>query len=215
MLSVIIPAHNEEKFIQACLESIKLQGSERKDLEVIVVCDACTDNTYSIARKYTNKVYKVNFMNVSKTRNYGLSKAAGIIFCFLDADCIIEGNLLDKVMKKIKEGYNGGTCRTKALEDNWKAKLFWGLGHIFDHFFLTASGFMFTREKVKFRDNIKIAEDTFFILDLKKRGKVAYIKDAWIRTSSRRMEKNGYLKTVYVQVKGFFWNKNHKYDIVR
>ena len=85
---------------------------------------------------------------------------------------------------------------------------------------------MFSSEKIKFREDIKIAEDTFFILDLKKRarelkngekgnGKVAYITKAWIRTSSRRMLRNGFIKTLYKQVKGFFWNKNHKYDVVR
>lgn len=212
-ISIIIPAHNEEKYIQQCLQSIKNQNI--KNIEIIVVCDACSDKTAQIAKKYTREVYSVNFMHVSKARNYGLKKATGDVFCFLDADSVIEGALLQKIIKRVKEGYVGGTCKTRALELNWKSKLFWLLGEPFKYIFLTASGFLFSTRKIKFREDIKIAEDTYFILDLKKEGKVAYITDAGIKTSSRRMEQQGYLKTLFYQVKGFFWKKDHTYDVVR
>ncbi|MBI3032037.1 glycosyltransferase family 2 protein [Candidatus Woesearchaeota archaeon] len=212
-LSIIIPAHNEEQYIGKCLQSIKQQ--KIKNIEIMVVCDSCTDKTTKIAKKYTNKVYNVNFMHVSKARNYGLKKATGNIFCFLDGDCVIEGNLLEKVIEKINQGYIGGTCKTRALEDSWKSRLFWLLGEPFKHIFLTASGFVFSTKRIKFRENLKIAEDTYFILDLKKQGRVVYITNASIKTSSRRMEQQGYVKTLFCQVRGFFWKRDHKYDIVR
>ena len=56
--SIIIPAHNEEKHIRKALESIKQQSF--KDYEVLVICDACTDNTKQIALEYTDKVWEVN-----------------------------------------------------------------------------------------------------------------------------------------------------------
>lgn len=41
--SVIVPEHNSEKFMRKGLDSIKQQTF--KDYELIIVCDACTDNT--------------------------------------------------------------------------------------------------------------------------------------------------------------------------
>ena len=54
MFSIIIPAHNAAEYIRKGLDSIKSQSY--KDYELIVVCDACTDNTEAIAREYTDKV---------------------------------------------------------------------------------------------------------------------------------------------------------------
>lgn len=51
--SVIIPAHNEEKYIDKCLKSI-LNASEyvTDNVEIIVVANRCTDKTELIAKHY-------------------------------------------------------------------------------------------------------------------------------------------------------------------
>ena len=52
--SVIIPAHNEELFIEKTLESLKKQ--EYRNFEIIVVDNKSNDSTYEIAKKSTNNV---------------------------------------------------------------------------------------------------------------------------------------------------------------
>ena len=52
--TVIVPAHNEEKNISKCLDSIYNQTF--KDFECVVIADACTDRTAEIARGYGAKV---------------------------------------------------------------------------------------------------------------------------------------------------------------
>ena len=52
--SVIVPAHNSAAWIRKGLDSIRAQVWD--NYELIVVCDACTDNTAEIAREYTDKV---------------------------------------------------------------------------------------------------------------------------------------------------------------
>ena len=56
MISFIIPAHNEEKYIEKTLKSIK--NSDINNYEIIVVCDNCTDKTYDLSKKYTKKIYQ-------------------------------------------------------------------------------------------------------------------------------------------------------------
>ena len=48
--SIIVPAHNSEKFIDKCLDSIRKQSYT--SYELIVVCDACEDKTEEVAKRY-------------------------------------------------------------------------------------------------------------------------------------------------------------------
>ena len=52
-VSVIIPAYNAEKYLSKSLDSIINQVY--KNLEIIVIDDASTDNTKNIIKEYANK----------------------------------------------------------------------------------------------------------------------------------------------------------------
>lgn len=82
--SVIIPAHNEQAVISRALSSIEAQSF--KDYEVIVVCDACTDNTKEIAELYGSKVIQIDAHSSGAARNAGLDNANGEWILFCDAD---------------------------------------------------------------------------------------------------------------------------------
>lgn len=83
--SIIIPAHNTEKYLGKCLDSIIQQ--KFTDYELIVVCDACTDKTVEVARSYEKaQVYEVNYHKDGLTRNKGLDVATGEYVLFLDSD---------------------------------------------------------------------------------------------------------------------------------
>lgn len=82
--SVIIPAHNEQAVISRALSSIEAQSF--KDYEVIVVCDACTDNTKEIAELYGAKVIEIDAHSSGAARNAGLDNANGEWILFCDAD---------------------------------------------------------------------------------------------------------------------------------
>ena len=82
--SVIIPAHNSAGWIRKGLESIRAQSWT--NYELIVVCDACTDNTAEIAREYTDKVIVTDFGLDGMARNAGLDAATGDWVLFMDDD---------------------------------------------------------------------------------------------------------------------------------
>jgi len=82
--SVIIPAHNSAGWIRKGLESIRAQSWT--NYELIVVCDACTDNTAEIARKYTDQVIITDFGLDGMARNAGLDAATGDWVLFMDDD---------------------------------------------------------------------------------------------------------------------------------
>ena len=72
MVSVILPARNEEKYIEKCLESLAAQ--DYKNLEIIAIDDSSTDETGNIIEKMSKK--HKNIIHVKQTQNQmdGLGK---------------------------------------------------------------------------------------------------------------------------------------------
>ena len=100
--SVIIPAHNSEKFISKALDSIKNQSFT--DYELIVVCDRCTDRTKEIAERYGAKTLEVDFGRDGLTRNAGLDIAQGEYVLYLDHDdFFIHEFVFEEIDRKLKQ----------------------------------------------------------------------------------------------------------------
>ena len=96
MIAVIIPAHNEEGHIGDCLAAVNLASRSRfllgESVALIVVTDACTDQTGVIARRLGAAVVDVNHRNVGMARAAGadLALAAGARWlAFTDADSLV------------------------------------------------------------------------------------------------------------------------------
>ena len=82
--SIIIPAHNAEDCLGRCLDSVVSQ--KYRNWELLVVCDACTDKTADVVRKYGEKPIIVDHQRDGLARNAGLDAARGEWVLFLDAD---------------------------------------------------------------------------------------------------------------------------------
>ena len=86
-ISVIIPAHNEEKYVSRCIRSIKAASlNYGYPIEIIVVCNRCTDRTAEIAKKHGAKVVFNNDRCIAKVRNAGIFSASGDIIVTIDCD---------------------------------------------------------------------------------------------------------------------------------
>jgi peptidoglycan/xylan/chitin deacetylase (PgdA/CDA1 family)/GT2 family glycosyltransferase len=85
LVSVVIPAYNEENYLRSCLESIRRQDYAA-EYEVIVVDNASTDNTAQIARDWGAKVVYESKQSPAAARQKGAEVAAGKVIAFIDAD---------------------------------------------------------------------------------------------------------------------------------
>lgn len=94
MVSVLIPAYNEEKGIESLLRTLFEQTY--KNMEIVVINDGSTDNTRSILEPYANqgKIRLLNFgpPNLGKyaALNAGIKIAKGDIIVVVDADGLLE-----------------------------------------------------------------------------------------------------------------------------
>ena len=82
--SIIIPTHNGAERIGKALHSCAAQSF--RDIEIIVICDCCTDDTSRIAQNYGARVVSVRERRDGLARNAGLDIARGEWILFLDDD---------------------------------------------------------------------------------------------------------------------------------
>lgn len=105
-VSVIIPIYNVEKYLTECLESIINQTL--KDIEIILINDGSTDNTYEIIEKYQkidNRIKVINQINQGQSvaRNNGLEISVGEYVYFMDSDDLLELTALETCYVKSKK----------------------------------------------------------------------------------------------------------------
>jgi len=105
MISVIIPAHNEGSVIARSLNEIT-NGAKSGEIEVIVVCNGCTDNTASVARSFGPQVNVIVTDVTSKTHalNLGDQAANGSTRVYVDADVVIGNEAIRHLASRLESG---------------------------------------------------------------------------------------------------------------
>ena len=151
-ISVIIPAHNEEKYIRRCIHSIKKADERFKgNTEIIVVCNRCTDKTAQIAKENGARVLFNEDRCIAKVRNAGIDAANGKIIVTIDADNRMTPGTLNEIYRLLKSGrYIGGgapirferysfplwcndiLCRVSFMITGLYSGIFWAKKETFD-----------------------------------------------------------------------------------
>lgn len=129
MLSVICPIYNEEKYIQACIESIIAQDYPKNDLEVIFVDGMSTDSTRKIVNDYTTRYSWIRLIDnpdriVPPALNRAIDASNGDIIIRLDAHASYAPNYFSSLVNaSIKYGADnvGAVCRTDVLNKTPKS----------------------------------------------------------------------------------------------
>lgn len=127
MISVIIPAYNADKYIKRAIKSV--QNQTYKDIEILVINDGSTDNTYTICKSMESldpriKVFSKKNAGISSARNYGLDRAEGEYVAFLDSDDEYDGKFLEELYNAIrKSNADMATCGYYSVYENSDKKV--------------------------------------------------------------------------------------------
>lgn len=100
--SIIIPAHNEALVIEQTLSKLITEAPQNL-YEIIVVCNACVDNTAKIVSQYNNiKLLETDKASKTHALNLGDSIATGDIRVYMDADVIMSAKDIEKMIMSLK-----------------------------------------------------------------------------------------------------------------
>ncbi len=141
MLSIVIPANNEQGYIGACLDSLLAQDIEVSaagGIEVIVAANACTDRTVPIAQtrapQFEARGWKLIVLDLLEggkpnALNKGDAAACGDVRIYLDADVTCEPAMLSQLHEVLAESaprYASGTL-TVAPSQSWVSRRYGAL----------------------------------------------------------------------------------------
>lgn len=196
-LSIIIPVYNSEKYIENCLDSVLVPGSDRlNDFEIIAVNDGSSDNSRQILERYVNKypltVTLINQKNhgVSYARNAGVAASMGEWITFLDSDDTLNNEALLQIDYNSssdlqifnvdkRSGINDGEIRQIQNKILWMEKIIYNYrqiqgipeGPYSSPWAKIYRRDIITDNNVTFPEEIKIGEDLLFNL-----GYINYVK---------------------------------------
>jgi len=200
LVTVFVPAYNEEKLLAETLERLKNQDYDG-EYELMVIDNASTDRTAGIARKagarLINEPAKGNRFAVER----GFKEAKGEIVVQTDADSRPGREFLRKIMAPYADPKVVG-CGTRIE--------FLGVSPVFNNLYKLAailnpreamwgpslSARKWAWKKIGgFNKGFDINSDGYFTLQLRKIGKVAIVKDYYLPVSGRRYQGN-FLKVI-------------------
>ena len=121
--SVVVPAFNEEAYLEATLDSLRIAaealGSRTgAEVETIVVDNNSRDRTASIARERGATVVHEPVQVIARARNAGARRASGDVLVFVDADVIVPPEFLIR----IHEAMSDPACIGGGVETTWRAR---------------------------------------------------------------------------------------------
>ncbi len=193
MISFVIPAHDEAREIRGTLGAL-LAATTALQLEhdIVVVADACSDDTAAIAGACGVRVLVVEHRHIAATRNSGARHASGDCLVFVDADTCVDADLLRAAMTALRDGAVGGGATVRLSGATAYQRLAMRvLGWAFRATGIAPGCFIFcTRTAFDaaggFDERYFAGEDVAISRALARQGRFVILRE-WVSTSSRKL----------------------------
>lgn len=201
-LSVVIPAHNEERVIAGTLHAIAAQRPPVH--EVIVVCNGCRDATAARAGAGGARVVVSNRCGVSLARNLGARHATGDTLLFVDADVRLAPGLTAAIRGAVSaRRATVGTVR--VVPDTRRYVLHYAVAAVMIRALRAASnGLIFCSAPLfaaagGFPEGIQVGEDNLFMQRARRQPGVRYrfIQRPAAVSDTRRLRRWGSVRLLF------------------
>lgn len=224
MISVVIPAHNEEKLLPLCLESLAAQTTKKK-FEVLVVDNASMDRTAKIAKSFQKKLTIRVISEEEKGRGIaravGFAKSKGTIIFSTDADTVVPKDWIEHMLQVFENPKVVAVAGKVVVKDlswihNQTFRLMQRSGEVlyrilFGHWWLGGYSFAIRRETYEkvggFCPYLNAMEDVDLSMKVKKHGKIHQARNTVV-FSGRRYQK-GFLRGSFGYVRVFHHYLTH------
>lgn len=125
-VSIIIPVYNVAQYLQRCLDSVVNQTL--KNLEIIIVDDGSTDESFRICKKYKNNDHRILLIHkdnggLSSARNKGLEYVSSKYVVFIDSDDYIHKDMIQILYNNIHSNPNLDTVFCSFYKETNSGKI--------------------------------------------------------------------------------------------
>jgi len=227
-ISVIIPAYNEETMIGGCLQALLDADQPSCVFEIIVINNASTDQTESVAASYAGvKVITETVKGLTKARQCGFQNATGDILMYIDADTKIPRHLLTYIENRFSRNPELAAISGpyKYHDWTWYGRIVLWLYHwtlvpltqlVVNRLLHKGSVFYggnFTLRRTAlekiggFDTGLEFwSEDTQIGRRLSRIGPVRFYHRAFVFTSARRYYEEGFVRVLMRYIMNFLWD---------
>jgi glycosyltransferase involved in cell wall biosynthesis len=206
MISVIIPAHNEEAYLDRTLQALGRQNY--KWFEIIVVANGCTDQTAEVARGRCQRLIVLSQKSLGVARNLGARMARGELLLFLDADTLLEPMALRRIAADFSRNDAAGTLKGRPDGNRPAYRVLYGLKNLVHRLDLHpgSSGVILCWKQHfmqvgGFDERLEVRENSELMKRLRRFGQYRYIADVTATTSMRRYQRCGMRCVVWLWAK--------------
>ncbi len=212
-VSVIVPTYQEARGIEAFLLQFNRQTLPRSEFEVVVVDGNSRDDTREIAGRHADCVIVQTSPGIGGARNDGVAMAKADVIATTDADCRIPSDWLEHIVEDFTEPGVVAVCGPDGPFDG-------GLKARFIYFFVRSlirlaalAGLYGTGgTNSAFRKdaflaiggyrNLPHSDDVDVGIRIRAKGRIVYDPRLYVGISVRRLEKNGYWRTLFLWLQG-------------
>jgi glycosyltransferase involved in cell wall biosynthesis len=205
VITFIIPAYNEELLLDSTISALhSAAGAMQEPYEIVVVDDASTDSTTSVATRCGARVISVHYRQIAAARNAGAAQAHGDLLLFVDADTRVPQAVVCGAVQAMRSGAVGGGARARfdgrvPIYGRMLAWL-WLLIQRFEH--LASGCFLFcTRHAFEavggFDQAVYAAEDVELSRRLRRLGRFVILREVVI-TSGRNLRSHSTLEILRI-----------------
>ena len=212
-VSVVVPTYQEAKGIAAFLAQFDRQTLPRSEFELLVVDGASPDGTQEIASRRADRVIVQTTPGIGGARNDGVRIARAEVIATTDADCRIPPDWLEHIVEDFEDPEVVAVCGPDGPFDGGRKARFiyffvrgiirlaalaglYGTGGTNSAFrkeaFLAVGGYR----------NLPHSDDVDVGIRIRAKGRIVYDPRLYVEISVRRLEKNGYLRTLFLWLEG-------------
>jgi cellulose synthase/poly-beta-1,6-N-acetylglucosamine synthase-like glycosyltransferase len=228
LVSVLVPAYNEEKYILKTLshleKAIDFAKKENISVEVVVCDNSSTDKTKTLVREHfpSTIIVSEEKRGTNNAKQKAFNASSGKFIACLDADCLAPKDWITCALSHFQKNSDSiALSGNYHYEHSSKLSQFFqdalaNVLHFIFHTLFSCGGFMLggnvwiSREALEkingfdtsitfYGDDIALAQKLSAI------GKIIFLPKLIVVTSSRRFQKQGFLKTQLLYTLNYFW----------
>ena len=212
-VSVVVPTFHEEARIEAFLRQFERQTLPRSEFEVIVVDGGSEDRTREIATRYADRVILQTSEGIGGARNDGVAIALADIVATTDADCHVPDAWLERIVRHFEDPAVVAVVGPDGpFEPRRKARLLFFLVRGIVRLASIAGVYTTGGGNSAFRKDafqavggyrpLAHSDDVDLGLRIRGKGRIVYDPALFVRFSVRRLEKQGYARTLLTWLRG-------------
>jgi glycosyltransferase involved in cell wall biosynthesis len=208
-----VPTYNEARGIEAFLRQFEEQTLPRSEFEIIVVDGGSSDRTGEIAARHADRVIRQTSPGIGGARNDGTAIARAELVATTDADCRVPRDWLERLVGDFRDPGVVAVCGPDGpLDGGLKARLVF----FFVRGFIRAAALAglygtggtnsaFRRsalEAIGGYRNLPHSDDVDVGFRIRGIGRIVYDPALFVGLSVRRLENDGYLRTLLTWARG-------------